>query len=127
MGLQNNTPIHHGGDAFQINLINRGTNPEETKEPSYRIESPLEVEINNEAMRAELDLVEEIWLGAALCETKLKQQITLRHDDKVIKRNFKVDTLVLRKNMKDSRGEKFSPIWEAHTESEEKRTTSHTT
>ena len=51
--------------------------------------------MNNEALRDELDLVKEILSGVALCEAMLKQQVALRHDNKVIKHKFQVDSLVL--------------------------------
>ena len=60
----------------------------EIMEPSRRIERPLNKEMNDEALRNELDLVEEIRLGAALREGTLKQQVALRHDNKVVKREF---------------------------------------
>lgn len=68
--------------------------------------------MNEQSMRDELDLVEEIRPGAALYETRLKQQITLCHDTKVIKREFEVGTLVLSSSMKDLREEKLAPNWE---------------
>ena len=43
-------------------------------EPSRRTEIPLDEEMNDEALRDELDLVEEIRSGAALCKATLKQQ-----------------------------------------------------
>ncbi|XP_058762570.1 uncharacterized protein LOC131635951 [Vicia villosa] len=46
--------------------------------------SPLEEELSDEAMREELDMVEEIRTGSSLREAKLKQQIALRHNTKVI-------------------------------------------
>ena len=72
----------------------------------------MDEELNDEALQAELDLVEEIWSGAALREAKLKQQISLRHDAKVIRREFQVGSLVLRRNQKDSREGKLAANWE---------------
>src|SRR3954471_18306068 len=82
------------------------------REPSRRTESPLDEELNDEAMREELDMVEEIRTGSSLREAKLKQQIALRYNAKVIKREFEVGALVLRRNMKDSREGKLAPNWE---------------
>ncbi|MCI53138.1 hypothetical protein A2U01_0074384, partial [Trifolium medium] len=56
--------------------------------------------MNDEALREELDLIEEIRTGACLREAILKQKIAVRHDAKVIKRNFEVGSLVLRRNAK---------------------------
>lgn len=44
----------------------------EFRESTRQTESPLDKEMNNEALREELDLVEEIQLGQALCKAKLK-------------------------------------------------------
>ncbi|KAI5411078.1 hypothetical protein KIW84_056284 [Lathyrus oleraceus] len=68
--------------------------------------------MNDETLRAELDLVEEIRSEAALRETTLKQKIALRHDAKVIKREFQVGTLVLRRNQKNPREGKLAANWE---------------
>src|SRR4051812_31617439 len=57
-------------------------------------------------------MVEEIRTGSSLREAKLKQQIALRHNTKVIKRSFEVGDLVLRRNMKDSREGKLALNWE---------------
>ena len=42
----------------------------------------------------------------------MKQQKALRHDNKVIKREFQVDILVLWRNQKDSREGKLATNWE---------------
>ena len=68
--------------------------------------------MNDEALREELDLVEEFQSGEALRETSLKQKIGMRHDAKVIRREFEVDSLVLRRNHKDSNEGKLAVIWE---------------
>ncbi|MCI87643.1 hypothetical protein A2U01_0108927, partial [Trifolium medium] len=53
--------------------------PVEIGEPSRRTEQPLDEEMNDEALREELDLVEEIRTGASLQEATLKQKIAARH------------------------------------------------
>ena len=73
---------------------------------------PLDKEINNEALRDELDLVKEIRSGAAMREATLKQHVALCHDKKVIKREFQADSLVLRRNQKDSHEGKLATNWE---------------
>ncbi|CAJ2652108.1 unnamed protein product [Trifolium pratense] len=85
--------------------------PVEIGEPSRRTEQPLDEEQNDEALREELDLVEEIRTGASLKEATLKQKIAAWHDTKVIKREFEVGSLVLRRNA-DSQGGKLAPNWE---------------
>ena len=42
----------------------------------------------------------------------LKQQVALRHNNKVIKREFQVGNLVLERNQKDSREGKLAANWE---------------
>ncbi|KAI5410826.1 hypothetical protein KIW84_056097 [Lathyrus oleraceus] len=86
--------------------------PVEIRTPTRRTEEPLDEEMNDETLRAELDLVEEIRSEAALRETTLKQKIALRHDAKVIKREFQVGTLVLRRNQKNPREGKLAANWE---------------
>ncbi|MCI68039.1 hypothetical protein A2U01_0089298, partial [Trifolium medium] len=49
--------------------------PVEVGESSRRTEQPLDEEMNDEALREELDLVEEIRTGASLREATLKQKI----------------------------------------------------
>ena len=75
----------------------------EIRAPARCTEFPLDKEANDEALREELDLVDDIRAAAALREARLKQQITFLHDTKVIKREFKVGSLVLRRNQKESR------------------------
>ena len=81
-------------------------------EPSRRTEAPLDKELNNEALREELNLVDEIPLGSALHEATVKQQIALRHDSRVKKREFQLGSLVLWRNQKDSREGKLVANWE---------------
>ena len=57
----------------------------EIEEPSRRIEAPLDEDMNKVALREELDLVEEIRIGAALREASLKQKIAMRYNAKVIR------------------------------------------
>ncbi|KAI5434288.1 hypothetical protein KIW84_021234 [Lathyrus oleraceus] len=110
-------PIPEG----EFELIPLGDDPERTvkivipveiRTPTRRTEEPLDEEMNDETLRAELDLVEEIRSEAALRETTLKQKIALRHDAKVIKREFRVGTLVLRRNQKNPREGKLAANWE---------------
>lgn len=68
--------------------------------------------MNDKALREELDLVEEVQTGAALHEASLKQRIALRYDLKVIKREFKVGSLVLKRYHKDSWEGKLATNWE---------------
>ncbi|GAU47643.1 hypothetical protein TSUD_238620 [Trifolium subterraneum] len=84
----------------------------ETGESSPRIEYPHDEDINDELLREELDLVEELRTGASLREATIKQNIAARHDKRVIKREFEVGSLVLRRNQKDLREGKLAANWE---------------
>ncbi|CAJ2662240.1 unnamed protein product [Trifolium pratense] len=100
-----------GETPFRMVYGTEAVIPVEIGEPSRRTEQPLDEEQNDEALREELDLVEEIRAGASLKEATLKQKIAARHDTKVIKREFEVGSLVLRRNA-DSQDGKLAPNWE---------------
>ncbi|CAJ2636298.1 unnamed protein product [Trifolium pratense] len=100
-----------GETPFRMVYGTEAVIPVEIGEPSRRTEQPLDEEQNDEALREELDLVEEIRTGASLKEATLKQKIAARHDTKVIKREFEVGSLVLRRNA-DSHDGKLAPNWE---------------
>ncbi|GAU48525.1 hypothetical protein TSUD_243030 [Trifolium subterraneum] len=91
-----------GETPFRLAYGTEAVIPVEIGESSRRTEAPLDEEMNDEAMREELDLVEEIRTAASLKEASLKQLVAARHDTKVIKRDFEVGSLVLRRNAKDS-------------------------
>ncbi|CAJ2637852.1 unnamed protein product [Trifolium pratense] len=101
-----------GETPFRLTYGTEAVIPVETGASSFRTEVPLEREDNHEMLREELDLLEELRDGAALREATLKQKIAKRHDKKVIKREFDVGTLVLRRNQKDSREGKLAANWE---------------
>ncbi|GAU34548.1 hypothetical protein TSUD_219320 [Trifolium subterraneum] len=97
-----------GETPFRLTYGTEAVIPVEMGEPSPRIEYPHEEDINDELLREELDLVEELRTGASLREATLKQKIAARHDKRVIKREFEVGSLVLRRNQKDSREGKLA-------------------
>ncbi|GAU45602.1 hypothetical protein TSUD_285710 [Trifolium subterraneum] len=101
-----------GETLFRLTYRTEAVIPVEIREPSSRIEYPPEEDTNDELLREELDLVEELRTGASLREATLKQKIAARHDKRVIKREFKVGSLVLRRNQKDSREGKLAANWE---------------
>ncbi|GAU42123.1 hypothetical protein TSUD_350970 [Trifolium subterraneum] len=77
-----------GETPFRLTYGTEAVIPVEIGEPSSRIEYPHEEDINDELLREELDLVEELRTGASLREATLKQKIVVRHDKRVIKREF---------------------------------------
>ncbi|GAU47343.1 hypothetical protein TSUD_302120 [Trifolium subterraneum] len=101
-----------GETPFRLTYETEAVIPVEIGEPSSRIEYPHEEDINDELLREEIDLVEELRTGASLREATLKQKIAARHDKRVIKREFEVGSLVLRRNQKDSREGKLAANWE---------------
>ncbi|GAU32026.1 hypothetical protein TSUD_147220 [Trifolium subterraneum] len=101
-----------GETPFRLAYGTEAVIPVEIGEPSRRTEGPVDEEMNDEAMREELDLVEEIRTAASLKEASLKQLVAARHDTKVIKRDFEVGSLVLRRNAKDSHEGKLAANWE---------------
>ncbi|GAU49214.1 hypothetical protein TSUD_369830 [Trifolium subterraneum] len=101
-----------GETPFRLTYGTEAVIPVEIGEPSSRIEYPPEEDINDELLSEELDLVEELRTGASLREATLKQKIAARHDKRVIKREFEVGSLVLRRNQKDSREGKLAANWE---------------
>ncbi|GAU35417.1 hypothetical protein TSUD_375070 [Trifolium subterraneum] len=109
---QHFTSVEHPQTNGQAEAANCAVIPVETGQPSPRIEYPHKEDINDELLREELDLVEELRTGASLREATLKQKIAARHDKWVIKREFDVGSLVLRRNQKDSREGKLAANWE---------------
>ncbi|GAU28915.1 hypothetical protein TSUD_59270, partial [Trifolium subterraneum] len=101
-----------GETPFRLTYGTEAVIPVEMREPSSRIEYPHEEDVNDELLREELDLVEELRTGASLREATLKQKIAARHDKRVIKREFEVGSLVLRRNQRDSREGKLAANWE---------------
>ena len=107
------TPYSTTGEThFRLTYGTEAVIPIEIHVSFRRTEAPLDEEVNEEALREELDLVEEVRSGAALREASLKQKIAIRHDVKVIRRDFEVGSLVLRRNHKDSREGKLTVNWE---------------
>ncbi|GAU37759.1 hypothetical protein TSUD_102760 [Trifolium subterraneum] len=84
-----------GKTPFRLTYGTEAVIPVEMGEPSSRIEYPNEEDINDELLREELDLVEELRIGASLREATLKQKIAVRHDKRVIKREFESAQLAM--------------------------------
>ncbi|GAU47395.1 hypothetical protein TSUD_372840 [Trifolium subterraneum] len=82
-----------GETPFRLTYRTEAVIPVEMGEPSSRIEYPHEEDVNDELLREELDLVDELRTGASLREATLKQRIAARHDKWVIKREFEVGSL----------------------------------
>ncbi|MCI16634.1 hypothetical protein A2U01_0037778, partial [Trifolium medium] len=85
-----------GETPFRLTYGTEAVIPVETGASSHRTEAPVDDELNSEMLREELDLLEELRDSAALREASLKQKIAIRHDKKVIKRDFYIGSLVLK-------------------------------
>ncbi|GAU49243.1 hypothetical protein TSUD_382750 [Trifolium subterraneum] len=72
-----------GETPFRLTYGTKAVILVEIREPSSRIEYPPEQDINDELLREELDLVEELRTGASLREATLKQKIAARHQKRV--------------------------------------------
>ncbi|PNX98275.1 gag-pol polyprotein [Trifolium pratense] len=101
-----------GETPFRLTYGTEAVIPVEVEELTWRTRQPLSEEENDEAIREELDLVEELRTAASLHEASLKQKVAARHNLKVIAREFDVDSLVLRRNAKDSNHGKLAANWE---------------
>jgi hypothetical protein len=101
-----------GETPFRLTYGTEAVIPVEIGEPTRRTEVPNDQDLNDESIREELDLVEELRETAAIREASLKQKIAARHNKRVVKREFDVGSLVLRRNLKDSSEGKLAPNWE---------------
>jgi hypothetical protein len=81
---------------FRLTYGTEAVIPVEIGEPTRRTETPNDEDLNDDLISEELDFVEELRESAALCEMSLKQKIVARHDKRVVKREFDVDSLILR-------------------------------
>ena len=97
---------------FQLTYGTEAVIPIELTELIWRTNADTDFLANAANLREELKFVDEVRSEAALRETALKQKIAARHSKNVIKREFKVGDLVLRRNLKDSEEGKFSANWE---------------
>jgi hypothetical protein len=88
----------------------------EIGEPSWRvIHTP---QNNDEILREELDFVDEVRELARLTEISRKQRVAQRYNTKVVKREFAINDLVLRRasiGQKNEKDGKLAANWKAHT------------
>ncbi|KAK4269980.1 hypothetical protein QN277_023071 [Acacia crassicarpa] len=87
----------------------------EIGEPSLRKLQVSQERVNNEAIAAELDLIDEVRTTAHLRDVATKQLIMARYNKKVKPRSFEKDDLVLRRadiGNKNAREGKLAANWE---------------
>jgi len=97
---------------FRLTFGTEAVIPIELTELTWRTDADTDFPTNTVNLREELEFVDEVRSKAALRETVLKQKIAVRHSKMVIKREFKVGDLVLRRNQKDSEEGKLAANWE---------------
>jgi hypothetical protein len=91
-----------GESPFRLTYGTEAVLPIELTELTWRTDYSADFHANTANLREELEFVDEVRIGATLREAALKQKIAARHSKKVIKREFEVGDLVLRRNQKDS-------------------------
>jgi len=97
---------------FRLRYGTKAVIPIELTDLTWRTDAKTNSRANTVNLCEELKFVDEVRSEAALRETTLKQKIATRHNMKVIKREFKVGDLVLRRNQKDSEEGKLAANWE---------------
>ncbi|RDX80912.1 Gypsy retrotransposon integrase-like protein 1, partial [Mucuna pruriens] len=85
--------------------------PVEIGEPSLRTKF-LEPEANENELRANLDMVQEIRETTHIREFAIKARVAKLYDRKAIPRNFKSQDLVLRRMVHKAESNKLTPKWE---------------
>jgi len=90
-----------GESPFRLTYGTEVVIPIELTELTWRTDADTNFPTNAVNLREELEFVDEVKSEAALRETTLKHKIAARHSKKVIKREFEVGNLVLRRNQKD--------------------------
>ena len=106
------TPI--GETPFRLTYRNEAVIPTEVGLTSYRVDNHDERK-NDEAMRLQLDLVDEVRAIAKQRLARYQDRMTKHYNSRVRHRDFQIGDLVLRKVMgttKDPTQGKLGPIWE---------------
>ncbi|CAJ2642757.1 uncharacterized protein LOC123899916 [Trifolium pratense] len=85
--------------------------PAEINPPSWR-RSTLTATVNEEALKENLDLLEETREAAHIREFSVKQQARRKYETRVMARDFKAGDLVLKRPMGRDKGGKLAPNWE---------------
>ncbi|KAI9083344.1 hypothetical protein K1719_034710 [Acacia pycnantha] len=97
MGLPDQHSNINWGNSLQIDIWMRGYDPVEIGQPSWRRVKALQEEENNEALAAELDLIDEVRVTTHYHDMATKQLIAARFNKKVKPRSFEKGDLVLRR------------------------------
>ncbi|GAU24437.1 hypothetical protein TSUD_364210 [Trifolium subterraneum] len=85
--------------------------PAEVDPPSWRI-ATLTAEVNSEALKENLDLLEEVRETAHFREFTVKQRASRKYNTRVMAREFREGDLILKRSMGRNKGGKLAPNWE---------------
>ncbi|GAU27754.1 hypothetical protein TSUD_215650 [Trifolium subterraneum] len=85
--------------------------PAEVDPPSWR-RATLTAEVNSEALKENLDLLEEVRETAHFREFTAKQRASRKYNTRVMAREFREGDLVLKRLMGRNKGGKLAPNWE---------------
>ncbi|RDX77342.1 Tf2-6, partial [Mucuna pruriens] len=96
---------------FRLTFGTEAMIPVEIGEPSPRT-NLFEPSKNEEELRANLDLIQEVREIAHVKEYAVKARAARRYNQKVIPRNFKAGDLVLKKITMTTSKNKLTPLWE---------------
>ncbi|RDY12073.1 Retrovirus-related Pol polyprotein from transposon 17.6, partial [Mucuna pruriens] len=95
----------------QMNWLRYYVIPVEIGEPSPRITFS-EQSRNEEELRANLDLLQEVREIAHIKEYAVKARVAKKYNERLIPCRFNIADLVLRKITRKGEGNKLSPLWE---------------
>ncbi|GAU39516.1 hypothetical protein TSUD_68800 [Trifolium subterraneum] len=85
--------------------------PAEVDPPSWR-RATLTAEVNSEALKENLDLLDEVRETAHFREFTMKQRASRKYNTRVMAREFREGDLVLKRPMGRNKGGKLAPNWE---------------
>jgi hypothetical protein len=85
--------------------------PAEVDPPSWR-RATLTAEVNSEALKENLDLLDEVRETAHFREFTVKQRASRKYNTRVMAREFREGDLVLKRPMGRNKGGKLAPNWE---------------
>ncbi|GAU46524.1 hypothetical protein TSUD_402540 [Trifolium subterraneum] len=85
--------------------------PAEVDQPSWR-RATLTAEVNSEALKENLDLLEEVREVVHFRELMVKQRASRKYNTRVMAREFREGDLVLKRLMGRNKGGKLAPNWE---------------
>ena len=114
MGIQNNGKGTYRRDTVRLTYGSEAVIPAKVGLTSYRVHNHDENK-NDEAMRLQLDLVDELRAAAEQRLARYQDRMAKYYNSRVYHRDFQVEDLVLRKVMgaaRDPTQGKLGPNWE---------------